>query len=78
MKDNSYSELMKAAVMNRQKAEKQFVLDLYIDMVINEAILKREKEKLARKIDQAIDDGDKEAFMNLSIQYKQLKCKFGT
>ncbi|WP_071459098.1 IDEAL domain-containing protein [Bacillus massilinigeriensis] len=78
MKDKSYSENMKASVMNRIKAKKTFVLDLYVDMLISEIQLKTKKEKLLFKIDEAIDRRDQTLFLTLTEELKDLDKRFGT
>ncbi|WP_077211130.1 IDEAL domain-containing protein [Bacillus dakarensis] len=78
MKEKSYSELMKSGAMNRKKEKEAYVLNLYIDMILSEALLNTEKEKLTRRIDQAIDNRDKKAFLQLSSQFKELNKRFGT
>ncbi|GIN62891.1 hypothetical protein J27TS8_28840 [Robertmurraya siralis] len=76
MKEKFYPELMKSGAMNRKK--EAFMMNLYIDMVLSESLLKSEKEKLFLQIDQAIDKKDKSTFLQLSTQYIELKQRFGT
>lgn len=78
MKEKSYSELMKSGAMNRKKAKESYVLELYIEMILSEALLKAEKEKLSARIDKAIDLRDKKEFIRLSNEYNTLTKKFGT
>lgn len=78
MKENSYTELMKSGAMNRKRAKEAYVLNLYIDMILSEALLKSEKEKLLKRIDKAIDEQDKGSFLKLSRSYRELNKKFGT
>ncbi|CAM3785849.1 IDEAL domain-containing protein [Cytobacillus oceanisediminis] len=78
MKEKSYTELMKASAMKRKQQKESFVLDLYIDMLISEILLNTEKEKLMKKVDAAIDEGNKQAFILLSNQYRELSKRFGT
>jgi uncharacterized protein YpiB (UPF0302 family) len=78
MKERSYSELMKSGAMNKQKSGESFVLELYIEMLLSEVLLTSKKEKLLTLIDQAIDDRNQEAFLNLSTQYRELNKQFGT
>ncbi|MBT2688963.1 IDEAL domain-containing protein [Bacillus sp. ISL-47] len=78
MKEKSYTELMKASAMKRKQQKESFVLDLYIDMLISEILLNTEKEKLMKKVDAAIDEGNKPAFIHLSNQYRELSKRFGT
>ena len=78
MKEKSYSEIMKASVMKRIKANESFVLDLYVDMLISEIQLNTKKEKLLSKIDKAIDERDQPLFLSLTEELKDLNKKFGT
>lgn len=78
MKEKSYTELMKSGAMNRKRAKEAYVLNLYIDMLLSEAILKSEKEKLSQRIDKAIDEKDRKTFTILATKYKELNKKFGT
>lgn len=78
MKENSYSETMKASVMKRIKAKESFVLDLYVDMLVSEIQLNTRREKLMNRIDKAIDDRDKLLFLNLTKELKDLNKQFGT
>jgi uncharacterized protein YpiB (UPF0302 family) len=47
------------------------MLDIYIQMVIDEALYIRKKELLEKEINQALDSRNKELFMKLSSIYKQ-------
>lgn len=78
MKEKSYTELMKSSAMKRKQQKESYVLDLYIDMLLSEILLNSEKEKLMKKVDAAIDEGNKQAFIHLSNQYKELSKRFGT
>lgn len=64
--------------MKKKKLKESFVLDLYIDMLLSEILLKKEKTKLMKKIDEAIDTENKRAFIHLSKQYQELTKRFGT
>jgi uncharacterized protein YpiB (UPF0302 family) len=78
MKDKSYSNLMKSGAMNRQNEKEAFVQNLYIEMILGEIQLRAEKEKLQKRIDVAIDQRNKESFMQLSTQLNELNKRFGT
>ncbi|WP_313800593.1 IDEAL domain-containing protein [Cytobacillus sp.] len=78
MNEKSYTELMKKSAMKKKKLKESFVLDLYIDMLLSEILLKKEKMKLMKKIDEAIDTENKRAFIQLSKQYQELTKRFGT
>lgn len=78
MNEKSYTELMKKSAMKKKKRKETYVLDLYIDILLNEILMNIEKEKLIKKIDVAIDEGNEPVFIDLSKQYKQLIERFGT
>jgi uncharacterized protein YpiB (UPF0302 family) len=78
MKDKSYSNLMKSGAMNRQNEKEAYVQNLYIEMILAEIQLRAEKEKLLKRIDSSLDQGNKESFMKLSGQLKELNKRFGT
>ncbi|WP_433957585.1 IDEAL domain-containing protein [Cytobacillus horneckiae] len=78
MKEKSYAELMKASAMKRKREKEAFVLDLYIDMVLSEAILKRKKETIQVKLDEALDQQNEADFIYLSNEYNELHKQFGT
>ncbi|WP_102271881.1 IDEAL domain-containing protein [Cytobacillus massiliigabonensis] len=78
MNEKSYTELMKKSAMKKKKLKESFVLDLYIDMLLSEILLKKERSKLMKEIDEAIDTENKPAFIHLSKQYKELSKRFGT
>jgi uncharacterized protein YpiB (UPF0302 family) len=78
MKERSYSELMKSGAMNKSKSGESFVLELYVEMMLSELLLTSEKEKLLTLIDQAIDERNREKFIQLSNKYRELNKQFGT
>ncbi|MCA1039428.1 IDEAL domain-containing protein [Bacillus infantis] len=77
MKEKSYAESMKKNTLNRKQLKDTYVLHLYIEMLLSEVQLISEKEKLAQKIDQALDDRNKALFTQLSKEYKELNERFG-
>ena len=78
MKEKSYSEMMKASVMQRIKAKETFVLELYVDMLLTEIQLKKKKNQLLEQIDKAIDERNHPLFLTLTDELKDLNKKFGT
>ena len=78
MNDKSYQELMKIGAMKRARMKENFVQDLYIEMLLSEIQLNVEKEKLLRKIDNAIDTRDKKTFQLLSNELIKINKRFGT
>ena len=63
MKEKSYTELMKASAMKRKRKKEAFVLDLYVDMVISDAILNRKLQAVKVKLDEALDCKNKRVFI---------------
>lgn len=63
----SYSEIMKTRSV-KTKAE-DYMLDVYIRMIFDEAWFNHRKKMLEEKINEALDKKDREAFMVLSKEY---------
>ncbi|BCB02968.1 IDEAL domain-containing protein [Bacillus sp. KH172YL63] len=74
----SYTELMKASAMTRKKAAGRSVMEIYIDMVVHESILKSQKDRLLTDIDAALDQHDKPLFMKLTEELKTLNVSYGS
>jgi uncharacterized protein YpiB (UPF0302 family) len=49
-----------------------FMMDVYIQMILDEAVFNYKKLKLEEKINEALDRYDKESFQKLSEEYVQL------
>ncbi|NSL52025.1 IDEAL domain-containing protein [Calidifontibacillus erzurumensis] len=52
--------------------EKNFVLDVYIQMIIDEALYNYKKNLLKKQINEALDARDRNQFYHLTEQYKEL------
>lgn len=78
MKEKSYTDLMKIQAMNRNQEKGFYVQNLYIEMLLTEIQLIATKEKLSKMIDHAIDQGDRESFLELSSKLIELNKRFGT
>ncbi|WP_042356526.1 IDEAL domain-containing protein [Bacillus rubiinfantis] len=78
MKEKSYGEIMKIAATKRTSQNKHFIQDLYIEMLLSEIQLNLAKGKLLLEIDSAIDQRDKELFLDLTTHLKELNKRFGT
>ncbi|PCK22183.1 hypothetical protein CEY02_05065 [Bacillus pumilus] len=67
----TYAELMKSR--NTQKTEENGVtiLDIYIQMVLDEALYKQRLTFLREEIDKALDQRDENRFNALSAQYTE-------
>jgi len=69
--EKSYTEIMKSRG-NVKKKKDATMLDVYIQMIIDEALFIRRKNVLNEKINNAIDTGNKELFLVLATEYKKL------
>jgi uncharacterized protein YpiB (UPF0302 family) len=70
--ENSYKENMKQSAMKKQKSSESFILEMYAQMVIDEALFKMKKANLLAAIDSALDNGNEMLFHSLSTEYKKL------
>jgi uncharacterized protein YpiB (UPF0302 family) len=68
--DKSFTEILKSRNILNTNAETS-MLDIYIQMVIDEALYIRKKGLLEKEINQALDTRNKEKFMKLSAIYNQ-------
>ncbi|WP_243291433.1 IDEAL domain-containing protein [Bacillus sp. FJAT-47783] len=65
----SYTEMMKAR--SSKGSSQDFMLDVYIQMVFDEAVFNYKKLQLEEKVNEALDQLDKERFLKLSEEYAQ-------
>ncbi|MFC0274577.1 IDEAL domain-containing protein [Metabacillus herbersteinensis] len=69
----SYTEIMKSRnTMNKEQSENP-VLDMYIQMILDEALFNRQKALLEEKINDALDRSDRSLFQKLAKQYAKLR-----
>ncbi|OCA84326.1 hypothetical protein A8F94_16590 [Bacillus sp. FJAT-27225] len=76
MNEKSYTELMKISAMKKEKAEGS-LQDMYIEMLLHEIQLNLEKERLLKKIDEALEQRNKPVFLNLTGSLRELNEKYG-
>lgn len=69
----SSTDIMNSRISNNKDKAENAVLDMYIQMVLDEAILLRRKTLLEDQINDALDRYDHEAFLRLSKEYKQIR-----
>ena len=70
--------MMKSSTMRKQLGKETFMLELYVEMMLQEAILKSEREKLLKKIDQSLDERNEEYFTYYTNELKKLNKRFGS
>ncbi|RUQ30597.1 IDEAL domain-containing protein [Peribacillus cavernae] len=63
--------------MNKKKKD-VYLKDLLIDMIIHESILTYKKRQLQQRINEALDTKNKQLFVLLSNEWKELNKMFGT
>ena len=76
--EKPYTEMMKSSTMRKQLGKETFMLELYVEMMLQEAILKSEREKLLKKIDQSLDERNEEYFTYYTNELKKLNKRFGS
>ena len=64
--------------MKKQSGTETFMLELYVNMMLQEALLKNEKEKILLQIDHSLDQKDRKSFLRYSKQLQEITKKFGT
>ncbi|MBM7604158.1 uncharacterized protein YpiB (UPF0302 family) [Metabacillus crassostreae] len=72
-KKSSYTEIMKSRNTMKNVPSEHPVLDMYIQMVVDEALFKRKKALLEERINDALDTKNKTVFMTLSKEYSVLR-----
>lgn len=68
----SYADHKKNQVLDLSATEVNFVLDVYIQMIIDEALFNYKKDLLQKQINDALDAKDKNQFYNLTEKYNKL------
>lgn len=68
----SYADQKKSNGLDLSNNEGNYVLDVYIQMIIDEALFNYQKDFLQKKIDDALDSKDQLQFYLLTEQYKKL------
>nr|WP_226529514.1 IDEAL domain-containing protein [Metabacillus niabensis] len=71
-KKSSYTEIMKSRNTKNVPSE-QPVLDMYIQMILDEALFNRKKALLEERINDALDTKNKAEFMKLSDEYRGMR-----
>ncbi len=69
---NFHEERVKAAAKAKIKQEYAYFLSLYAQLVMDEVQSNWKKEQLQKKIDQALEKGDRRTFYQLAEDYRLL------
>ncbi|MBM7646697.1 uncharacterized protein YpiB (UPF0302 family) [Scopulibacillus daqui] len=70
--NNDYQQKVKSLAMLREKQQKLSFAEWYAQLVLDECLINRRMDQLRKLIDQSLDQRDKELFMKLSKDYKDL------
>ncbi|MDO6655773.1 IDEAL domain-containing protein [Anaerobacillus sp. 1_MG-2023] len=65
----SYKDNMKQRAMKKKQEQETFELELYAQLILDEAVFIFQEKRYQQSIDQALDRGDKKAFQEASKQY---------
>ncbi|RJS61693.1 hypothetical protein CJ483_18000 [Bacillus sp. PK3_68] len=76
MENNNYFAEMMKSPMPREQVKNATAA--YIDNLLNDILFKQEKHKLMKAIDQSLDEGNRQLFIELSAQLNELEEKFKT
>ncbi|MGM9927220.1 MAG: IDEAL domain-containing protein [Bacillus sp. (in: firmicutes)] len=68
----------KSTAMQKRLGTETFMLKLYVDMMLQEALLKTEKDKILKKIDEALDQRNEEMFHRYCAKLQEITKQFGT
>lgn len=68
----SYADQKKSNGLELSSTESNYVLDVYIQMIIDEALFNYQKDLLQKQINDALDSKDQIQFYLLTEQYKKL------
>ncbi|WP_243385797.1 IDEAL domain-containing protein [Bacillus kexueae] len=66
----SYTEMMKEKSLKGHSEE--YMTNVIIQMILDEAVFNYKKLQLEEKINEALDQFDKERFLKLSAEYAEL------
>ncbi|MCM3616953.1 IDEAL domain-containing protein [Sutcliffiella horikoshii] len=75
--EKSYTELMKAKKMNKKVSVEAYMMNVYVQMIIDESLFHYHKNLLQEKIDGALDAKDPSLFHLLSTRYKKFLNDWG-
>ncbi|MGL4818537.1 MAG: IDEAL domain-containing protein [Bacilli bacterium] len=74
--EKSPMDVTKSSHLYPRYSGKQDTWSLYIQMIIDEALLVRKRALLIQAIDEALDKKDEEAFASLSAAYRDISRYF--
>ncbi|MDX5474600.1 MAG: IDEAL domain-containing protein [Bacillaceae bacterium] len=70
--EKSYTELMKLKKQQAKKSSPEnFVMNVYVQMILDESLFLYRKNRLQSKIDSALDSNNRTLFLSLTNEYNQ-------
>jgi len=75
--NKSFAEFMNESTVPQKQSSEMTMMEIYVDMVLNEILVKHRKEQLLTAINEALDQEDQAAFMKHSAELNTLKDTHG-
>ncbi|WP_167578558.1 IDEAL domain-containing protein [Jeotgalibacillus proteolyticus] len=75
--NKSFAEFMNESTVPQKQSSEMTMMEIYVDMVLNEILIKHRKEQLLTAINEALDQKDREAFMSYSAELNTLEDTHG-
>ncbi|KIL45633.1 IDEAL domain-containing protein [Jeotgalibacillus soli] len=75
--NKSFAEFMNESTVPQKQSSEMTMMEIYVDMVINEILLKQRKQQILTALDEALDQKDQVAFMELSKELNTLEVTHG-
>ncbi|MFB1081409.1 IDEAL domain-containing protein [Jeotgalibacillus sp. JSM ZJ347] len=75
--NKSFAEFMNESTVPQKQSSEMTMMEIYVDMVLNEILVRHRKEQLVSAINEALDNKDQDAFMKCSAELNTLEDTHG-
>ncbi|AJD90686.1 hypothetical protein JMA_13690 [Jeotgalibacillus malaysiensis] len=75
--NKSFAEFMNESTVPQKQSSEMTMMEIYVDMVLNEILVRHRKEQLVTAINEALDNKDQDAFMKYSAELNTLEDTHG-
>ncbi|WP_166786846.1 IDEAL domain-containing protein [Jeotgalibacillus salarius] len=75
--NKSFAEFMNESTVPQKQSSEMTMMEIYVDMVLNEILVRHRKEQLVTAINEALDSKDQDAFMKFSSELNTLEDTHG-
>ncbi len=75
--NKSFAEFMNESTVPQKQSSEMTMMEIYVDMVLNEILVRHRKEQLVTAINEALDNKDQDAFMKYSSELNTLEDTHG-